>query len=306
MKKRNYYLLLGFLLTSSWLIGQAINNPFEDSYWTRSIEGNDPFASTIGYFGTDTLFVAETIDSEFFPAYKYEVLSTDSIRFEHISGICGLTTSHYTYKFVLEEAVFDLLIDSCEFGSGPFEIFTYQALNITLPPIEVNESEFISFFDENGIEGLIDYESNVFRWSPPYHLYDIDGNLLQSGEIYYPRGQLDFKDYQNGVYYLSILRPKGWETIVLTNFDFKTSIEEWGNAENFSLYPNPSPNGIFSFDYQGKDLHACYRIYDSNGKFIKEGNLLEQGIIDLSQIAANMYILIIQDDTGIGTYQLMK
>lgn len=302
--------LITFILVSTCLIAQEVVNPLIGDYYQISIEGSSPDETLIYYFTEDVMFIAEDLESPFFEIFKYELLSGDTMRLtSFIGGSCDTSlVGLYLYKLSGGELFFTTITDECEDRGEEEQYFTYKRMLITLPAISPDSSAYISFSNENGIEGLIDYESSVSTWNPPYRIYDVHGNRLQQGEIYYSSGQLNFSDFEEGNYYLSVLRPNGWETIRFTDFEFKisTSTTDLSPPVEINFQPNPSLDGIFQYTYKGNDLNANYRIYDSMGRFVKANHLSADGKIDLATNASTAYFIIVYDYNGATSFKLMK
>lgn len=80
------------------------------------------------------------------------------------------------------------------------------------------------------------------------------------------------------------------------------------NGKNIQLYPNPVRD-FLNVDFGDKNFQdSRYVLFDSQGKLIKKGNLVQQKTeLDMAILPASVYIIqIFQKDKNIKTFKIIK
>jgi hypothetical protein len=103
-------------------------------------------------------------------------------------------------------------------------------------------------------------------------------------------------------------RVEGWVTNL--NYSLKQNITDVGNpfiSSDYSIYPNPS-SGVFNMKVNSYAFIISLEVINSHGQsvFTKRKPDSVDIVIDISNQAKGMYILLVQTNAGVETYKLVK
>jgi len=290
----------------------------EDAYFRIHLESSQEEQASILYYSKDTLYIADDMESPFRSAYTYEVIEfgpttpKGKIRLNKLGGgVCDNSIiATYAFEFSGGELLLTTISDECP--ERDLSNFKYQGLFLDMPAIRPDSFTYLTF--ENKTEGILDYQDITRNWDlpyegrPVYEIYDVYGFRRDKGEIWDPRGAMDISYFDKRVYFLSVFTTEGWKTVRFVNFDLDPNIEENSNID-ISIEPNTLTNGLFQYNYNG-NATVWYRIYDSDGNFIKNDMLLNGELpfnyIDLSSEPSGTYYLIAYEYDQSAIYPLVK
>lgn len=156
------------------------------------------------------------------------------------------------------------------------------------------------------VDGLFSYQYLGSDFRAKYSLYTSEGQLLQNGEVGI-EGTIDISTQAEGRYFVVFQDQTGWYPYILYKLDATTSISPPSISEHLTIFPNPSSDGIFNYNYTGTDDQALYSIYDVSGKRIQPPNpVLPQGTINLSLATTNIFYFVFEDEAGWYSYKLVR
>lgn len=109
-------------------------------------------------------------------------------------------------------------------------------------------------------------------------------------------------NYQNKLWFAGTTSTNGSELTSLEDASVLSTVEF--ASESISMYPNPASNRIY---FTNLPNAGNYRIYDTLGSLIQQGNLKNTAkTIDVSNIAAGIYVVEIMIGTQSKTFKLLK
>ena len=106
-----------------------------------------------------------------------------------------------------------------------------------------------------------------------------------------------------------ILKPDslGCDTLSCGDFSLPASVDEIGNINSLSIYPNPTSNNI-TINFTSTSKNVSIKIYDATGRLVKniENAKSSENTINVSELQNGLYILNLQDGNNSLTKRFVK
>lgn len=247
---------------------------------------------------------------------------TTTYTFTPNSGSCGVTTTMTISINLNVPSSFTQIPTYCQGAAIP-PLPTTSLNNISgtwSPDINNQETTTYTFTPLSGQCGLSSTQTITILNSPVVSLTVNGANLVASG---------GFNSYswtfngntiagntsstvelsENGIYEVTVTNSSGCSGSA--SFNHQTaSLEQITWSNSVSIYPNPSEGFTFIEIESAKQTQLNLKIYDLQGKILLDGTLHVQTgnqlfQIDLSQMSAGLYLILLSDDEDISLHRLV-
>jgi Glycosyl hydrolase catalytic core/Secretion system C-terminal sorting domain len=290
--------------------GKNVSYTTIDSFKIR-IAGNGPIRYQVDYrINSGTFMPITTITGPPRTTGNYSLPPVD------LSGIAALQNVPSTSVVTFRITPFDCTGDGVfYFGGGAtdpasdFSITGRLSDNMILP---VTLSAFNSQNNSNKIKLTWTTQSEnslnnfLLERSTDGRNYSVITNIKASGNFSgssYSYEDLPALSNPNYFYRLKMIDDDGKYTYS------RVLVESVGGKKSLALYPNIVAGNQMTVVYSKVSAKAIIRIITSDGKTIKHINLNEGSgyeTVDLSNLASGMYVLVLQDASGIQTSRFVK
>jgi hypothetical protein len=234
-------------------------------------------------------------DSSYIFSYTHVELKKKGIGFDTIRGL-------HKYKFYRDTFYYDGVIDTGFYPYGYYMGKGYAVNNYILDPVD--SGYYLSFYDNNFARNnsfvIYKFDKNFkVNWKRRYIEDSINLVGISQGSANICMGY----DYKRGgvVIPFDAMNPSGSNVFLLwvdrNGNPLKiggkdltgSSIIDYNSKIDVQIYPNPTQDFLHIIFEKNNNANAIYRIYNLEGKFIKEEKL--RSSIDVSSLSKGNYIL---------------
>ena len=218
------------------------------------------------------------------------------VRYKEYKGIGHNIWEYTPLEKTLQDWLFSQQLGS-EHGAPEETLSNFSAI------INENNKPELSWTPAN--DGI---ENDDYIWA--YQIYR-DGELLETAD----RDSVHFVDLNTepGKTYSYAIAPMNYffleapvseDLTVTTEEEIVNSLVNSNTLGNIVFYPNPV-NNILNVDYDGSMKNISYRLYNLQGRLIKQ-DVVISGTIDLTGIENGVYMLKLELDGVMNTIRIIK
>lgn len=111
----------------------------------------------------------------------------------------------------------------------------------------------------------------------------VEGILLQPNKMYKDTCSFENRRLLNAI------------DIGAYEYNFSSVVQEFSEGKSFEIYPNPS-SGHFNVKIFDTDVHHIFQIYNLHGMIVKELSMMNNGIVNVSELPVGMYFIRLENN----------